>query len=88
MILFFADILLHQSGHIMLSDFDLAKQASEKGRRAAGMQIGSHGVSHIMDWIARDLTFFLPLPLPLSVIVRFPWWIPGHARRTSEQIRL
>ena len=25
----FSDILLHQSGHIMLSDFDLAKQSKE-----------------------------------------------------------
>jgi protein-serine/threonine kinase len=30
-----ADILLHQSGHIMLSDFDLAKQSSEP----AGMPV-------------------------------------------------
>lgn len=29
------DILLHQSGHIMLSDFDLAKQSGEPGGRPA-----------------------------------------------------
>jgi len=32
------DILLHQSGHIMLSDFDLAKQSSEP----AGMPVMIH----------------------------------------------
>ncbi|KAJ8603179.1 hypothetical protein MRB53_042232 [Persea americana] len=29
---FFRDILLHQSGHIMLSDFDLSKQSDGEGR--------------------------------------------------------
>ncbi|KZT38978.1 Pkinase-domain-containing protein, partial [Sistotremastrum suecicum HHB10207 ss-3] len=38
------NILLHQSGHIMLSDFDLAKQSGGPGGRAAGIQIGTHGV--------------------------------------------
>ena len=28
----------------MLSDFDLAKQSGEPGGRAAGIQIGTHGV--------------------------------------------
>lgn len=32
------DILLHQSGHIMLSDFDLAKQSNEPG----GMPVMIH----------------------------------------------
>lgn len=32
---FYPDILLHQSGHIMLSDFDLAKQSKEPGGRPA-----------------------------------------------------
>lgn len=31
------DILLHESGHIMLSDFDLAKQSNEPGGRPAGV---------------------------------------------------
>lgn len=39
------DILLHQSGHIMLSDFDLAKQSGEPGGRPATiMQIEPNGV--------------------------------------------
>jgi len=38
------NILLHQSGHIMLSDFDLAKRSTEPGGRAAGIHIGSHGM--------------------------------------------
>lgn len=29
------DILLHQSGHIMLTDFDLAKQSGRPGGRPA-----------------------------------------------------
>ena len=40
------DILLHQSGHIMLSDFDLSKQSGEPGGAPAGIkQSGSNGVS-------------------------------------------
>lgn len=39
-----SDILLHQSGHIMLSDFDLAKQASERGGKPAGIQQDVDGV--------------------------------------------
>ena len=30
-----SDILLHQSGHIMLTDFDLAKQSGQPGGRPA-----------------------------------------------------
>jgi len=40
------DLLLHESGHIMLSDFDLAKQSSIPGGRPAKVQqILPNGVS-------------------------------------------
>jgi protein-serine/threonine kinase len=39
----FADILLHQSGHIMLSDFDLSKQSDQGG--APTMVLGRNGSS-------------------------------------------
>lgn len=40
------DILLHQSGHIMLSDFDLSKQSGEPGGAPATIkQGGPNGVS-------------------------------------------
>lgn len=42
--LFFIDILLHASGHIMLSDFDLAKQSGERGGRPAGVLQMENGV--------------------------------------------
>lgn len=43
---FISDILLHQSGHIMLSDFDLAKQSSHPGGRPAMIhQTEPNGVS-------------------------------------------
>jgi len=35
MALFSLDILLHQSGHIMLSDFDLAKQSDSVAQPTA-----------------------------------------------------
>lgn len=38
------DILLHQSGHIMLSDFDLAKQSNEPGGRPAMIHQEENGV--------------------------------------------
>ncbi|CAD6580124.1 MAG: hypothetical protein TREMPRED_002671 [Tremellales sp. Tagirdzhanova-0007] len=39
------NILLHQSGHIMLSDFDLSKQSGEPGGAPAGIkQSGSNGM--------------------------------------------
>lgn len=42
------DILLHQSGHIMLSDFDLSKQSGEPGGAPATIkQNGPNGVSYI-----------------------------------------
>ncbi|KAI1792905.1 Pkinase-domain-containing protein [Ganoderma leucocontextum] len=37
------NILLHQSGHIMLSDFDLAKQSSEPGGRPATIHTEENG---------------------------------------------
>lgn len=33
-----ADILLHQTGHIMLSDFDLSKQSEQAGGAPAGIK--------------------------------------------------
>ncbi|THV03268.1 Pkinase-domain-containing protein [Dendrothele bispora CBS 962.96] len=38
------NILLHQSGHIMLSDFDLAKQSSEPGGVPATVRLDQNGV--------------------------------------------
>ncbi|RDX53148.1 Pkinase-domain-containing protein [Lentinus brumalis] len=37
------NILLHQSGHIMLSDFDLAKQSGERGGRPATIHTEENG---------------------------------------------
>lgn len=46
---YYADILLHQSGHIMLSDFDLAKQSGEPGGRPATVaQIEPNGVRTVL----------------------------------------
>jgi protein-serine/threonine kinase len=39
-----ADILLHQSGHIMLSDFDLAKQSNDPGSMPVMIQSETNGV--------------------------------------------
>lgn len=45
------DILLHQSGHIMLSDFDLAKQSGRPGGRPATVaQIEPNGVSPVLPF--------------------------------------
>lgn len=41
--LIFTDILLHQSGHIMLSDFDLSKQSDPGG--APTMIVGRNGAT-------------------------------------------
>lgn len=41
------DILLHQSGHIMLSDFDLAKQSTERGGKPATIHQEENGVSRL-----------------------------------------
>ncbi|KAI0092772.1 Pkinase-domain-containing protein [Irpex rosettiformis] len=38
------NILLHQSGHIMLSDFDLAKQSSERGGKPATIHQEENGI--------------------------------------------
>ena len=46
------DILLHQSGHIMLSDFDLAKQSNESGGMPTMVQSEHNGVS---GWNSRRL---------------------------------
>lgn len=48
-----SDILLHQSGHIMLSDFDLSKQSGEPGGAPAGIkQSGQNGVC--LCWVSRS----------------------------------
>ena len=39
------DILLHQSGHIMLSDFDLAKQSNEPSGMPTMVHSEHNGVS-------------------------------------------
>lgn len=52
------DILLHETGHIMLSDFDLAKQSQEPGGLpAAVMQFenGVGGIQPLFDWSHRPL---------------------------------
>ena len=52
------DILLHQSGHIMLSDFDLSKQSGEPGGAPAGIkQGGPNGVSRTAPFVETQLTF-------------------------------
>jgi protein-serine/threonine kinase len=43
---FLVDILLHQSGHIMLSDFDLAKQSNEP----SGMPTMVHSEHNGVSW--------------------------------------
>jgi protein-serine/threonine kinase len=43
----FADILLHHSGHIMLSDFDLAKQSSESARMPMILHSDENRVSRV-----------------------------------------
>lgn len=49
----FIDILLHQSGHIMLSDFDLSKQSGEPGGAPATIkQSAQNGVrSFLSDFL-------------------------------------
>ena len=41
-----SDILLHQSGHIMLSDFDLATQSKARGGQPAAVHTEENGVRH------------------------------------------
>lgn len=43
-LVFSIDILLHQSGHIMLSDFDLAKQSNEPNTMPRMVRIEQNGV--------------------------------------------
>lgn len=59
----FVDILLHQSGHIMLSDFDLAKQSGVSGGRPAMIHQEENGVRHIslLRRPFRLLVFQIPL---------------------------
>ena len=42
---FHLDILLHQSGHIMLSDFDLAKQSNDPNIMPTMVHLEHNGVS-------------------------------------------
>jgi protein-serine/threonine kinase len=46
-----ADILLHQSGHIMLSDFDLAKQSNDPSGMPTMVHSEHNGVSRRRVWI-------------------------------------
>lgn len=50
--LFLLDILLHQSGHIMLSDFDLAKQSNEAGGMPAMVHSDQNGVCLTLQSLA------------------------------------
>lgn len=51
------DILLHQSGHIMLSDFDLAKQSGHPGGRPATIhQSEPNGVCGSRDRVLVSVT--------------------------------
>ena len=43
------DILLHQSGHIMLSDFDLSKQSGEPGGAPAGIKTSGTNGAILVD---------------------------------------
>ena len=56
----FLDILLHHSGHIMLSDFDLAKQSNEPGGRPATIHQsepnGVRPISAVPFWRYQGLT--------------------------------
>jgi hypothetical protein len=65
----------------MLSDFDLAKQASEAGGRAAGIQIDSHGVR--MHRLKRRMYLMFA-----GGRCRFPSWTRGHALLILERIHL
>jgi protein-serine/threonine kinase len=74
------DILLHQSGHIMLSDFDLAKQFNEPSCLPAMVHSEANGV--------KDFTLAL-LVLWLSNFVssrRYLSSIQCHVRGTFEPI--
>jgi protein-serine/threonine kinase len=54
------DILLHQSGHIMLSDFDLAKQSNEPGCLPAMVHSEADGVNecpHVLIRLLPKLCF-------------------------------
>lgn len=73
-----ADILLHQSGHIMLSDFDLAKQSSEP----AGMPVMIHSDQ---NGVSRD---YMPSDGLISSIFRYRLSTPCRVLRISEQIHL
>jgi hypothetical protein len=64
-----SDILLHQSGHIMLSDFDLAKQSGERGGKPATIaQIEPNGVSDFLLVTFCASSAFPPLPNTVSTV--------------------
>ena len=66
---FSLDILLHQSGHIMLSDFDLAKQSNDP----SGMPTMVHSEHNGVSWCIRlELWFLVP---NYGTFHRFLWWI-------------
>ncbi|THH09045.1 hypothetical protein EW145_g2270, partial [Phellinidium pouzarii] len=65
------NILLHQSGHIMLSDFDLAKQSGEPGGRPATIaQIEPNGVP-VIDTKSCTANFRTNSHLLLMIILLF-----------------
>lgn len=61
--LFCVDILLHQSGHIMLSDFDLAKQSGVSGGGPAMIHQEENGVccTSLLRRPSRLLVLQIPL---------------------------
>lgn len=76
------DILLHHSGHIMLSDFDLAKHSGVNGGRPAVIhQSALNGV--ILCPFVSVTTWIL-----MSNSISFLWLTPNHARLIFGPIRL
>ena len=66
----FLDILLHHSGHIMLSDFDLAKQSNEPGGRPATIhQSEPNGVRAIS---AVPFSCYQGLTIEWTIWLRYP----------------
>lgn len=64
------DILLHHSGHIMLSDFDLAKQSNEPGGRPATIhQSEPNGVRPVS---AAPFLCFQGLTIGCADLFRYP----------------
>jgi hypothetical protein len=78
------DILLHETGHIMLSDFDLAKQSQEPGGLPAAVMQIENGVWPFSacfvlfsrgPLLCRCRFLSSTLGLALSVFERIPLWV-------------